>query len=349
MDLSQSRKQHRSQRFPRRHLVELSERQALRLFKKHLEGKGDDSVLEQAFISAVKKSPSEFSVNSGIALAARAGWLNALEELLSVDLSTYRRIRERMCKCPLQDLVESTFREPLATKSSGRGWYVNSTLVYAITLGNVEMVKIMTKHMNVNSIEEEDKRTVIDDIYVVEDQDVRRQLLDVIVPKLKVSRRNVSAAVAYNDMETTKQLLERSVERIRDCAENAAKTAIKHGHDELARWIMTQPGFIEWKRCINTLTMAAIRCGNLGMVEFISTQIKGTRTYFLYRNECAKLWVFLQRKGRKELFREFVPGQLDGPRLPFSYDTPMSDYRTFSSESTDMDTDSDDSSDSQDQ
>ena len=194
MDLSQP-EEHRSQRFPRRHLVELFERQALRLFKKHLEGKEDNSALEQAFIAAVKKSPSTDSLNCGIALAAeQVGsmlWKSCCP-WIAPHTNTFRA----RCKHPLEDLIRSEFSEPSATGTAGYGWHAAPALVYAITSGNVEMVEIMAKYVNVNDIHDEYGRSVIDDIYVVEDEEVRRQLLDIIVPKLKVSNRNVCAAVA---------------------------------------------------------------------------------------------------------------------------------------------------------
>lgn len=196
MSISQSEGQHRGQRIPRHYLVDVFEEQALRNLKKHLKGKGDDATLEREFVAALKKSPSEDSIGRGIFLAVQVGWLSALEELLAVDTSTYMPFTI-LKRYPLINFIRSRFN--LAHDQS-------STFLDAIAAGKVEVVRIMTKYVDLNTLTG-GFLAAIDHINVIKDQTARKQIIDIIVPIIKTSCSKVHRGVKY-DIASIMRLLE---------------------------------------------------------------------------------------------------------------------------------------------
>ena len=157
-------------------LMQKYENKAINSFKEHLDGKENNPDLEKDFLKAVKKSPSSFTIDLGITLAVEAGWHNALEELVTVDLSTYKPLKsDSYDRHPLQDQVLRTLSLPPANDGQGRGGYVNAALLYAIVSKRVDTVRVLKKHMNFN-IDDLSGRPLLHYVYLLDDQDVRREI-----------------------------------------------------------------------------------------------------------------------------------------------------------------------------
>ena len=99
--------------------MKVRERQALRYLNKHKELMQDDAGFEEKFVTAVKKSPSKYSVECAIIAAIDAGWYNALDELLSIDLATYKPVKVKEARHPLGKHLATKLDLP-STQESGR-------------------------------------------------------------------------------------------------------------------------------------------------------------------------------------------------------------------------------------
>ena len=288
-------------------LMQKYENKAIHSFKGHLDGKENNPDLEEDFLKAIKKSPSAPTVDLGITLAVEAGWHKALEELVTVDLSTYKPIKtDSYDRHPLQDQVLRTLSLPPANVGQGRGGYVNAALLYAIVSKRVDTVRVLAKHMNFN-IADLSGNPLLHYVYLLDDQDVRRQILDIVLPKLEPSVINLFAVSGNGDLESTKRLVEKLEPKERHQAGLAAFKAILSGHNHVAKWIIGTPGLIDWEFDVGTLVSNAVECDNLDIIEFMSAHSPGFTLPQLGYSIGGKLWTFLQRVHRPDLFGKFVP------------------------------------------
>ena len=299
---------------PRRILMQAFEIEAVCIFRKHRRNKQKDTfvnekdaILEEKFISAVKSSPSKSTIEYGIVVAVEAGWHKALEELLAVDLSTYKHTKSRIHRDhPIRKEVVSKLGLPSAHASKGRGWYVNSAMLYAIASGKVDTVKVMAKHMDLNIYGYSDE-TSLHYVYSLKQQDVKKQMWDVVFPKLKPSQKNVITTAKHGDLESTKYFIENSGSNAQYHAHLAVESAIKNGHDHLAKWIIEAPGMMRWKSYANHLIDAAVKHNNLEMIEYLSMYTHEFTLYQYGPSNPPSLRAFLEQRNRTELFSKFFP------------------------------------------
>ena len=143
---------------------------------------------EETFITAVKESPSVYTVDLGITLAVEAGWNKVLNELFAVDLSTYAPIKsDSFDRHPLEKQALSSLDLPPASHSLDR-WYVNAALLYAIVSGKPDTVKVLAKYMDLN-IDDMFGKSLLHYVYLLRQQGARKRILDIVLPKLEPSIR----------------------------------------------------------------------------------------------------------------------------------------------------------------
>jgi hypothetical protein len=149
-------------------------------------------------------------------------------------------------------------------------------------------------------------------VYLLDQQDTRRQMLDIVVPKLKPSFKNMCKAAKNGDLETTKHFAKDLESNNRSIAYLAGVNAILGGHDDVAKWVIEASGFVKLKIHMNCLVGAAVKRENIGMIEYLSTRSPvfslPTFGYILP----STLWPFLKRVNRRELFGKFVPSHPKG-------------------------------------
>ena len=302
-------------RVSKKDLVQNCESKAVHSFRNRFDGKKHNPNREQKFIEYAKKSPSVRTVDFAIILAVEAGWHKALEELLSVDLSTYKSLKsDSSCQHPLKTEALSTLNLPPASGESGRSGYANAALLYAIVSGKVEAVRIMAKYMDVN-IDDVSGESLLHYVYLLGQPDVRRQILDIVVPKLEPSINNLCMIAEQGDLESTKCLVRELRLKDRSRAVLAGKIAILNGHDDVAKWIVEKPGVIDWETTGGYLVSAAVERNNLGMVEYLSTHSPAIPLKQFGYGAAANLWTYLQRVNRTELFGKFIPSHPEGYSL----------------------------------
>ena len=301
-----------AQKITKMALMQKYENKAIHSFKGYLDGKENNPDLEEDFLKAVKKSPSAHTVDLGITLAVEAGWHKALEELVTVDLSTYKSIKtDSSERHPLQDQILGTLSLPPAGGGQGRGVYANAALLYAIVSKKVDAVRVLAKHMNFN-IDDLSGRPLLHYVYLLDEQDVREQMLDIVIPKLKPSMTNLFAVSKSGDLESTRRLVEKLEPENRHYAVLAATEAMLNGHDHIAKWIIETPGLIDWEFDVGTLANAAARSNSLNMVEHLSVHSPIFSLHQFGYIAASNLWAFLQRVRRPELFVKFVPSHPEG-------------------------------------
>ena len=311
--------EHKVQNVPRGALMEVFETEAVRLFEKHRYIKWReevfqerDAILEKKFITMIKQSPSKQTIDYGIVAAVEAGWNGALEEFLSIDLSTYKPIKfEGAYRHSLQKDIVSKLSLPSTDSSKGRGRYVNSALLYAIARGEVDTVEVLARHMDFN-IEDDSQDPLLQYVYSLEQKYVKKQMLDIVLPKLEASLINIRMTAKHGDLESTKYFWGKLELSDQSFARVAGTEAILNGHDDIVKWIVGESGVVNWERDGGSLVGAAVECGNLAMIEYLSKHSPGLLLHQFGFSAASTLWDFLQKADRPELFVKFVPSHPDG-------------------------------------
>ena len=305
-------KKRRAPKDTKEDLVGKYENEAVRIFRSYLDGKERDPSSEVKFIAAVKKSPSVRTVDFGIMLAIEVGWHAALKELFAVDLSSYKPIQsESYYRHPLQDEAFSRLDLPPAASSKSRGAYVNATLMYAVLSGKIDTVRVLAEYMDMN-INDFSGEPLLHYVYLLKQQTVRKQILDIVLPKLDPSVTNLFTAAKQGDLKSTKYIVERMEPEDRNCAVIAGRFAIQNGHDSIAKWMVETPGLVDWDLDGSSLVDVAIERNNLDMVKYLAKHSPALLLHQLGYDTASDLWEFLQKKHCPELFGKFVPSHPEG-------------------------------------
>ena len=294
----------------KRELVERYEGKALKILQGYLDrGRQSKANDEKNFAERVKKSPSTFTLDFGIMIAIEVGWYDVLENLLSVDLSTYKHLKsDSTCEHPLVGPAFTMLDLPPASGGGERGGYVNAALLYAIVSGRVEAVRILANHMDLN-IGDVAGEPLLHYVYLSKDQDARKEILSIVLHKLHPSRINVRKAAENGDLESMKYLVEKMHhQRQRYFTTGpAGRAALKNGHEHIARWMVENPDLIDLTRDMGYLVEAAVETKNFGMVEYLSKHSPSLLIHQLGYYAASILWKFLKEVDRPELFAKFVP------------------------------------------
>ena len=294
-------------------LVQEWENRAISSFKKHLLcEKAKCSTCERAFVASIRKSPSSRTIDFGMILAVEAGWHDVLEELVTVDSSAYEPFESQVtCRHPLRDYISSLLDIPPAGSSETRRGYANAALLYAIVSGKVDAVRILTKYMCLD-IEDLLDQPLLHYVYLLDGYEVRKEILDLVLPKLEPSADNLCVAAKHGDLESTKYFVEHIQPEDRYLMSLAGFDAILGDQDEVAKWIIEALGVVDMQKDFSFLVNAAVRRENLGMIEFLSGHSPALSLQKFGDGTASKLWEFLQQVNRPELFRKFIPAHPEG-------------------------------------
>ena len=219
---------------PRRALMRVFEKRAVRFFEKHENNTRHEEYIEGRFVSLVKKSPSARTVELAIAIAAEARWHWALGELLAMDVSSYKAVKSTRRQHPFLKKIVTSLELPGVHKTKGEGYRVGA-LLRAITQGQVETVRILMKHVDISTIDDVSGEPILHYVYLVEERDLRELMLCMILPKMKPSLSNLNLATKHGDIETMQRIKEGL-----DPSDRASivpvvvKEAIEDGGDEVA-------------------------------------------------------------------------------------------------------------------
>lgn len=307
---------------PRRAMMKVFERQAVRFFDKHTFNMNHEEYIQKKFISSVKKSPSTRTVGLAIAVAAEAGWHEALKELFSIDLSPYKTVRSRKRQHPMMRKIVSGLQLPGVCDSNDGEAYVRGALIRAITMKRLETVRIMTKHMDFADIDAMQDKPLLHYVYSLDEQDIKKHILNMILPKLKPLS-NMEAAAKHGDLESVKYFAEKLETKDLHRIVYAGREAIANGHDHVARWIMETTGITDSGFGGASLLKMAVDNGNLDIIEHVSEHPSSLLPNQVDCDTTSKLWSFLQRENRTELFAKLFPSHPEGP-LTHSIKTQMS-------------------------
>ena len=201
----------------------------------------------------------------------------------------------------------------LATQKAER---CNAALLYAIVSGKVDTVKALAKHMEIN-IEDVSGRPLLHYVYLLDQQEVRRKLLDIVIPKLEPSFINICTTAKHGDLESTKYIAEKLQPSDRYLTDIAGKIAIQNGHDDIAKWMVETPDIMDWETRAGSLIGAAVERNNIDMVKYFSKRSSGFPLHRLGYGVASNLWALLRRVNCTELFRKFVPSHPNGYSLLF--------------------------------
>ena len=192
-------------------------------------------------------------------IAIEVGWHDALENLLSVDLSTYKHLKsESRCEHPLHHPAFTMFDLPPANDCGERGGYVNAALLHAIVSGRVEAVRILGKHMNVN-IDDASGRPLLHYVYLSKDQDARKEILSIVLHNLPPSYTNMRTVAENGDIESLKYLVEKLPPKGRYFMGPGWRDALKNGHEHIAKWMVETPDLLNLSRDMGSWLMLRLK------------------------------------------------------------------------------------------
>ena len=272
-----------------------------------------DAGRQGSFSRIVLQSPSPHSFILGVLFAAKLNWCNALRSLL---------LATRASPKPTVDESDIISRHPLFIRyfqQDGHDFSSNAysettfeehALLIAAFYGSSRVVQVLVEFIHPN-FKDMVWRPFLSYVYMNKDKASRRKCLRVILPKLELSDRNLAIAAENGDFASVAYLIKRMKVAGEFLYFDAVGMAIKHGHDELAKWIMSQPDLILWKRYSGILLLYATEAQNLDMLVFISGYVPKLLPCEIGFATIDALWKFLRDKDQ-ELYRRLVPKFPDG-------------------------------------
>ena len=235
------------------------------------------------FSRIVLQSPSPHSFRLGILFAAKLNWCNALRSLLlaaqaarsiTVDESDVMNTHPLFDEYFRQD--KHVFSPNLASETALEEF----ALLAAVIDGSSEAVRVLAEFIGPNFADLFGK-PFLSFVYLNQDKASRRKCLRIILPKLELSDANLIVAAENGDFPSVEKLVERMKVTGRFTYFIAACRAMERGHDEIAKWIISQPGLIPWKRYSGSLLLSAIKAQNLGMLTFLSQHMPESKPFDL--------------------------------------------------------------------
>ena len=282
--------------------MKVRERQALRYLNKHKQFMQDDAEFEEKFATAVKKSPSKHSVKCAILAAIDAGWCKALDELLSIDIATYKPVKAKEARHPLRRQIVAKLDLPSTLESGKEGddLDLESALSYAIASKKVEVVTTLIHHMDLNNIEHF-RESPLHHVYALDDQDVKRQILSVIIPRMKPTERNLAIVARIGDLKSMNGLVKKAKPKHRLWVALAGRIAIENGHNRIVRWMIDTPNVMDWKSDAAYIVEPAIERNSLKLMEYLAM-----RAELIGLKNCEDSLRLALKKYLKENNREFL-------------------------------------------
>ena len=183
--------------------------------------------------------------------------------------------------------------------------YEELAFMKAVIDGFVQAVHIFIEFLDPNFGDMFD-RPFLNYVYMNKDEASRRDCLEIIIPRLVVSEDILCIAAENGDLSSVKYLVNEMKSSKQFMYVTATRKAIEGGHDEVAKWIITQPGLIPWERYTGTIVFSAAKMKNYDMLVFLSQCAPDFELYSFGTNVIEALWKLLKDKD-EALFKKFVP------------------------------------------
>ena len=268
---------------------------------------------QDLFSQRILQSPSPYSCSLGVLFAAKLNWCTALKGLLlaiQASLSTPIDEFDILYDHPLFD---EYFRR------DGQGFIPNSTrntfleelaLLIAVADGSPQAMRILVEFLGPN-LDDAYGRPFLSFVYMNEDKASRRKCLRIVLSKLEPSDENLAIAAENGDLPTVVYLVNKMKAAGEFYYVIAACKAIEYGHDDTAKWILSQPDLIPWKKYAGSILFAVAKAQNLGMLVYLSQHGLGLMSCEFGFVAADALWAFLKDKDQ-DLYRKLVPQYPDG-------------------------------------
>ena len=266
-----------------------------------------------SFTRILLQSPSPYSFTLGVLSAAKLNWCDALKSFLSALQNS----------CPRDPKVDISNEHPMFTayirKYSGCGFSSNLSsktsleelaLMKAAIDGFAQAVQILVEFIDPN-FGDMFAEPFLRYVYKNQDEASRRSCLQAILPKLEPSNAVLAIVGENGDLPTLMYLVDKMSGAENPFCATAAGAAIEHGHDEVAKWMIRQPGLIPWKRYTGVIVSSATKAQNLDMLNFLSRHVPELSPRNLPPNVTAALWAFLKDIDQ-DLYRKLAPKYPDG-------------------------------------
>ena len=263
---------------------------------------------EISFARIVLGSPSPYSLKLGVLYAAKFNWCQALHALLPEIQASHFRPEE------IDSLGEHPMFNDYFEKYSGCGFSSNlksettfEELAFMKTVidGYVDAVNVFLQFIDPN-FGDMFGRPFLSYVYKNKNEASRRRCLDLVLPKLELSDAMLAIPAEHGDLQSVKYLVDKMKSTGNFVYFTAVRRSIIHGHDEVAKWIISQPNLIDWRTYRTPVIAYATEKQDYELLAFISQNVPNVGVYSLGSDLTETLWRLLKNKDTA-LFKKFVP------------------------------------------
>ena len=257
---------------------------------------------QDLFCQIILQSPSPYSFRLGVLYTAQLSWCDALTNfLLMIQTSPCPPNDDKsdiLSKHSLYNIYfeRSTFDFCSAMYSKSR--YEELALMEAIVKGSTQVVRVLAEFIDPN-FDDMFGKPFMDFVYLNKDKTSRRKCLETILPKLELSDRNLTIVAENGDLLSVEYLVDRMKKGARRFLYvRAVEMAIENGHDEIAKWMISQPNLIPWEHYAASIVFSATKMENYDMLVFLSQRVPELVNCTLGFMTADALWKFLREKDR---------------------------------------------------
>jgi hypothetical protein len=273
---------------------------------------------QAAFSHIILQSPSPWSSRLGVLFAAQLNWCDALRALLQ-ECQTFQfpPNKDEMDSLRSHPLVNAYFRQEDFHHGSNvhsKSLYEERAFLKAVARGSYQVVRVFLEFIDPNFGDMFDK-PLIEYIYFNKDKGTRLKCLQALLPRLEVSDYTLNVAAKNGDLPSVEYFLDKMKGSDKFLFVLAIDDAIKRGHDEVAKKIITEPGItIPWKRHTGGILYSIATVQNYDMLVFLSKHVPESTKYEPGFLVAQALWKFLKDKDRA-LYAKFVRRYPNGEGL----------------------------------
>lgn len=168
----------------------------------------------------------------------------------------------------------------------------------AIVKGSTQVVRVLAELIDPN-VGDMFGKPLMEFVYMNRDTMSRRKCLETILPKLELSDRNLTIVAESGDLFSVEYLVDRMKKGARRFHyARAVEMAIENGHDEIAKWMISQPNLIPWEDYAASIVFSATKMENYDMLVFLSQRVPELAHCTIGFMTADVLWKFLKEKDR---------------------------------------------------
>lgn len=262
---------------------------------------------QDSFTRICLQSPSPWTFKLGVLFAAKLKWCDALKIFITAVRSS----------CPPDDETDLLNDHPLYgsyfQQYVGRGscshWdgprYLEElALLTAGVDGATKIVRILITFINPNFYAM-NEHPFLGYVYMNKDETSRRSCIQAILPSLVPFNEYLFWAAENGDLPTVMYFVDK-MKGEEFLYDRAAQRAIEQGHEEVAKWLISEPGLISWKDYRGILQSAA-NSQNYDIIVLLSQNIPESAHCNIGILTASALWRFLNDKD-KVLYTKLAPG-----------------------------------------